>query len=1005
MNPLFFIQCIHGGVKKIEYSRESRIDDRFKVEGFMAQTVADLDITYDVENERKDWRHRLGLRQAAVVQQADMELQAHVRALGLDSVSVYQHWCMAQGFSPLLGKSRGQLQRELAVAQVMEKEVKVDPAHRADAAIQRLFLGQANASDAPFLKQIHAGFVRAKDRDEREALYRLLRHLDVHVDLSYDGLMIPKLGDVPSNRYIFGVTMLARHHHDWVRPIEGWTPSTQIPRDQFAFLARHLLAPVGVQRCMDVAWFRDNEKLAARQQDWFKVMGQGHSICSADQPPRLTRKMAVAFLNAPENFTLEEAMRYGQVMGQDGDERLAEAVAGSLLGTSFRNADFWDEVIAYLVREPDLSRACVGAVIDYLEAQRFERREVVQSDGSVKREKPPQPKFQITGRSVRNVLRWVEAWQLSLPVDDQRTSVMTRWCLREDILRRVFKKGNWMPRAFADPVRHLFVLGMEDDDAYRAWCVAHGLRPTLYKTWQEHKEECDLADRGTTLNESEVAFQAHLEVLGLEDKKAYREWCRSQGFGDGIDKTRRQQRREIRLMEKVRGDQALAKARQEMRRSQVILTQIYEGEVERDDLIGDVLKRIYDGFEALDNAGCDALYQLLMRVDEVADDLLVLERAIPHLGDVENNRFVAGVIALAKHHCDWVRDSADWRPGRYSSTRRRFGALARHLFADFDVPVFMDAVWFMGMEEDAYRAQHWFLHVGKGGNIRTADIPLHLTKMMAHRFLEAPDHFSLTQAFRYGQVLGQGGSEGLMRAILETRLGQSFEHEDFWHTVVLFLVNSPMLDPAYVRPVVDYIHFQKYEPEEVTYPDGRVEVFPPPEPRFSMRGRSRAKLFRAVDRWMGYEKQEEQAPQAEWKKSGFEGVVVKEKDAPTGLALTWQVVELRTAKELTTEGREMSHCVGSYANRCRRGNMSVWSIQLIVEDDKPLRVMTVAVDNKKKVVTQSRGKHNAAHWVEEQGRRNDRNFSRHLERNDRAVLMRSNRILGMWLRQEDIRAV
>jgi hypothetical protein len=76
-----------------------------------------------------------------------------------------------------------------------------------------------------------------------------------------------------------------------------------------------------------------------------------------------------------------------------------------------------------------------------------------------------------------------------------------------------------------------------------------------------------------------------------------------------------------------------------------------------------------------------------------------------------------------------------------------------------------------------------------------------------------------------------------------------------------------------------------------------------------------------------------------------------------------------------------------------------------VEDDKPLRVMTVAVDNKKKLVTQSRGKHNAAHWIEERGRRNQRDFSRHLERNDRAVLMRSNRVFGMWLRQEDIRAV
>ncbi len=935
---------------------------------------------------------------------------ARARAgVGIGFCGDVSHWCLAQGFSPLLGKSRWQLQRELAVAQVMQAqaEIPVDPMHKADVAIQRLYLGQVNESDAPFLKQMHADFVGAKDGDEREALYRLLRHLDRHVDLSYDGVMIPKLGDVPSNRYIYGVVMLARHYRDWVRPVEAWIPQTQVPRDQFAFLARHLLAPIGVQRCMDVAWFRDNEKLAARQQDWYKVVGQGYHICSADQPPRLTRKMGVAFLNAPENFTLEEAMRYGQVMGQEGDERLAEAVANTPLSLSFRNADFWDTVITYLVKEPDLNRACVGVLVDYLEAQRFRRREIVQPDGSVVREKPPEPKFDITGRSVRNMLRLVEAWQLGLSVDDVRTSAMTRWCLREDVMRRAFRKGVWMARAFSDPVRHTFALGMETDEDYRAWCVERGFRPTLYKTWQEHEQERDVAARGTTLAESEVVLQAHFEILGLADEQAYLAWCREQGFRDALNKTRRQLRREIRLMEKLRGDVALVKARQEVRRSQELLTQVYEGQIEKSDLAVDVLKHVYDAFEALgdDEEGRDALYVLVIQLDLVADDLLVLDRAISHLGDVEGNTFVDGVIALAKHHRDWVREPEDWQPGKYSNVRRRFGDLARYLFGKFGVPVFMDAVWFMGLGEDAHQKQRWFLHVGFGGNIRTADIPLHLTKMMAHRFLEAPDSFSVTQAFRYGQVLGQEGSEGLMRAILETRLGQSFEHEDFWHTVILFLVNSPMLDPAYVRPVVDYIYFQKYQPQGVTHPDGRVEVFESLEPRFSMRGRSRTKLFRAVDRWMGYEKQEKGVPQVEWKKSGFEGLLVKEKDAPTGLALTWQVVELRTAKELTTEGREMSHCIGSYANRCRRGNVSVWSIQLIVEDDKPLRVMTVAVDNKKKLVTQSRGKHNAAHWIEERGRRNQRDFSRHLERNDRAVLMRSNRVFGMWLRQEDIRAV
>jgi hypothetical protein len=64
----------------------------------MAQSIADVDITYSSECERKDWRHRMGLRQAAVVVQADAELHAHVRALALDSVAMYHIGVWRRGF-------------------------------------------------------------------------------------------------------------------------------------------------------------------------------------------------------------------------------------------------------------------------------------------------------------------------------------------------------------------------------------------------------------------------------------------------------------------------------------------------------------------------------------------------------------------------------------------------------------------------------------------------------------------------------------------------------------------------------------------------------------------------------------------------------------------------------------------------------------------------------------------------------------------------------------------
>jgi hypothetical protein len=266
----------------------------------------------------------MALRQNAVVMAAEGELQAHLDMLGLDFLGSYQDWCLQHGFAPLLGKSRRQLKREQDFVKLLdEQETYVyDPSQEATSAIRRVYAGQINASDPPFLMKIHEGFVNAPDAETREALYRLLRHVDGYADLSYEGVMIPKLNE---NAFVDGLIALAYHHRDFIRPVEAWQTAAENPRDMVALLARHLLAPLGVPRFMDAAWLRSNARLAARQQEWFKHMAKGFSICTANAPPRLKQRMGDAFIHAHENFTIEEAMRYGQIVGQGGDERLAEA--------------------------------------------------------------------------------------------------------------------------------------------------------------------------------------------------------------------------------------------------------------------------------------------------------------------------------------------------------------------------------------------------------------------------------------------------------------------------------------------------------------------------------------------------------------------------------------------------------------------------------------------------------------------------------------------------------
>ena len=133
-------------------------------------------------------------------------------------------------------------------------------------------------------------------------------------------------------------------------------------------------------------------------------------------------------------------------------------------------------------------------------------------------------------------------------------------------------------------------------------------------------------------------------------------------------------------------------------------------------------------------------------------NLFSLQPAIPGLGPQTGNTFVEGLAELARHYRHWMRPLSDWQPDAHNP-RHQFTSLARHLVARYDIPAFMDAAWFQGRSAQAYQRQSWFLHMAAGRNIRTADIPVAFSKGMAHHFLQAPPHYTIEEALRWGQII------------------------------------------------------------------------------------------------------------------------------------------------------------------------------------------------------------------------------------------------------------
>ncbi|MEM6572335.1 MAG: PcfJ domain-containing protein [Planctomycetota bacterium] len=439
----------------------------------------------------------------------------------------------------------------------------------------------------------------------------------------------------------------------------------------------------------------------------------------------------------------------------------------------------------------------------------------------------------------------------------------------------------------------------------------------------------------------------HIRLLDLESVADYRTWCRERGLSARIDKTPIALQNEIEEL-RVRAARDIAEKRKRIRDPLDAMRSALDGTLDLELVQQRELRAVCKALAGLDpkRPHRDRLVELMTVVSERGKFLLDREAV-----GGERLPYWRGLVTLNERRGQWRRDLDAWRP-RSHNRRKQFASLARHLLADYYVPGFLDAAW-LRRDAQTSRYRDLFIHVGRGGNPRTAKTPVPMTKKVSHWFLQAPEHFTIEGAIRWGQVHALGGGARLSEALAATPLGRGFENEDFWRTVIAFFVQNPMLDPVQIGPLIDFIEHVKFRSTEVVGPDGSVEVHPPPQPGFSMAKRTPAALMRQMDRWhTGLGRRRNVGPPS-WAGSG-----IGEFRWETGdrIKRCWRIRELRSRTALQLEGRAMRHCVVSYATSCASGQCSIWSLDLETPDGREKRV-TIEV-SRQRVVVQTRGKDN-----------------------------------------------
>jgi len=297
---------------------------------------------------------------------------------------------------------------------------------------------------------------------------------------------------------------------------------------------------------------------------------------------------------------------------------------------------------------------------------------------------------------------------------------------------------------------------------------------------------------------------------------------------------------------------------------------------------------------------------------------------------------------LASCAAPWLREPEDWRPARRGLTAQ-VESLAAHLYARYPVPVCFEGVW----SRDSRRERHWYREMGSGASIRKArHLPYPVSKRAVKFFVRAPRRLRPTQALRYAQVRGLGGTEQQATALATTRLGwRPNGNEEFWLSFTQWIVRHPELSPRHYHGLVAWADDRRHSLEPGV--DG------PLQPNLSFRGRTAERTLREVARWREELARDEDFSAAVWREPSDCTEWRHSIEAGCN-ELEYQVASLNSARALEDEGRRMKHCVGSYAEDCVSGKCTILSLrktQLILPGNQRL----ATIELRKGVVVQVQG--------------------------------------------------
>lgn len=194
--------------------------------------------------------------------------------------------------------------------------------------------------------------------------------------------------------------------------------------------------------------------------------------------------------------------------------------------------------------------------------------------------------------------------------------------------------------------------------------------------------------------------------------QVYKLWCKEHGFRASVNKTFKETLNEDLVISRKNADKVLSKHRQSNKRLDESIVSYLEGD--KNIVLPPNVK-----------TGLDLSGSYLTTSSELNVQLINLIKILVNKSDfvfetIANNVQVINALpSVVRYHANFLRSPADWKPKSHN-VKKQFASLLRHLFCNYEMPAFMDKA-FHDILTDHEKHRMWYIHMGLGNNIRTAN--------------------------------------------------------------------------------------------------------------------------------------------------------------------------------------------------------------------------------------------------------------------------------------------